>query len=454
MFMRTLLSFALFLCDGCAAFGTVNDAAFLHKPQRHRSIRCRATTDEIDTVHSSAEPTQFGIQSRANGDWDEAQRHFRAAIEKDSADGAAHSNLGMLAKSRRDLSGAAASLRRAIELGQDDDDDASEELGSVLVEMGCVDEAERVLRGIVSREPRRDRPSRAELALANLLLDGRGRRSCAYEVYREACGRDRGSHMAVLAGVAADSMGEHATAMKFYRDSAEHHEADIDTILHLMVGHLREGDESAAAMVRPRLPEHHKSSADYVLSTPVAMDPSMHYFTFDMMKLALQSTCEMDGSLLLEFGVYHGKTIRMIANHFPDDEVHGFDTFSGIPEQWHRTPKGSYSAHGVLPQAPANVKCHVGLFSETLPGFLEGHPGPVRFMNVDCDLYSSTKDVFDAVSDRIVPGTIIIFDEYVMNPHWKEDEYKAFQEAVKRNGWRYEYIGISLVTGQAAVRII
>mmetsp|Transcript_29298 Transcript_29298/g.91741 ORF Transcript_29298/g.91741 Transcript_29298/m.91741 type:complete len:84 (+) Transcript_29298:74-325(+) len=31
------------------------------------------------------------------------------------------------------------------------------------------------------------------------------------------------------------------------------------------------------------------SSVDYVLSTPVAMAPSVHYFTYDMMQLALRS---------------------------------------------------------------------------------------------------------------------------------------------------------------------
>ena len=40
-------------------------------------------------------------------------------------------------------------------------------------------------------------------------------------------------------------------------------------------------------------------------------------------------------------------------------------------------------------------------------------------------------DVLEPLIDRIVPGTIIVFDEYMMNPHWMEDEYKAFQEIVQ-----------------------
>jgi predicted O-methyltransferase YrrM len=144
----------------------------------------------------------------------------------------------------------------------------------------------------------------------------------------------------------------------------------------------------------------------------------------------------------------------MIAEHFPDSEVHGFDTFEGIPEDWHATRAGAYSTHGALPHAPANVVFHVGRFSETLPAFLAAHPGPIRFMNVDCDLYSSTKDVLDAVADRLRPGSVLVFDEYVMNPHWQQDEWRAWQEAVQRHGWRYRYIGISLASQQAVVQLV
>ncbi|HEU4709088.1 MAG TPA: hypothetical protein VFS17_07225, partial [Methylophilaceae bacterium] len=68
--------------------------------------------------------------------------------------------------------------------------------------------------------------------------------------------------------------------------------------------------------------------------------------------------------------------------------------------------------------------------------------------------YSSTKTVLDALAPRIIPGSILVFDEYIGNEHWREDEYKAFQEAVKAYGWRYEYLSFSLFTKQVAVRIL
>jgi hypothetical protein len=48
---------------------------------------------------------------------------------------------------------------------------------------------------------------------------------------------------------------------------------------------------------------------------------------------------------------------------------------------------------------------------------------------------------------------VIIFDEYIGNQHWREDEFKAFQEAVNANGWNYEYISFSFFTKQVVVLI-
>jgi predicted O-methyltransferase YrrM len=110
---------------------------------------------------------------------------------------------------------------------------------------------------------------------------------------------------------------------------------------------------------------------------------------------------------------------------------------------------------GALPSGlPNTVHLEVGLFEDTLPSFLDAHPeSPIRFMNIDCDTYSSTKTIFDNVYDRIVVGTIIHFDEYTAQGNWEDDEYKAFQEAVEQHDWKFEYLAISLYTSQTVVRI-
>jgi Flp pilus assembly protein TadD len=167
-------------------------------------------------------------------------------------------------------------------------------------------------------------------------------------------------------------------------------------------------------------------------------------------KLALDIS--PDSGLVLEFGVRFGTSIRKIST-LVNEPVHGFDSFEGLPEVWHHEPKGSYTTKGELPLVPENVELHVGWFENTLPKFLKEHEGFVRFINVDCDIYSSTKTVLDLLAPRIIPGSVIVFDEYIGNEHWREDEFKAFQEAVEKYGWSYEYICFSIFTKQVAVQI-
>jgi len=157
--------------------------------------------------------------------------------------------------------------------------------------------------------------------------------------------------------------------------------------------------------------------------------------------------------LVLEFGVRFGTSIRQIAE-LVNQTVHGFDSFKGLPEAWHSLPKGSYSTKGEIPSVQENVVLLDGWFEETLPIFIEKHHQPIRFMNIDCDIYSSTKTVLDILAKQVSAGTVIAFDEYIGNETWREDEFRAFQEAVLKYGWKYEYLCFSFTTRQVVIRII
>ena len=170
--------------------------------------------------------------------------------------------------------------------------------------------------------------------------------------------------------------------------------------------------------------------------------------TYESLRLAMDRA-PADG-MVLEFGVHRGDSIRFLAG-LTERTVHGFDSFEGLPEGWRTLPAGSYTTRGDLPEVPDNVALHAGWFEDTLPGFVAENGGPVAFMNVDCDLYSSTVTVFDNLAERIVPGTVIVFDEYLCNPTWREDEYKAFQELVTARSLSYDYLLFSPFTKQAAV---
>ncbi len=155
----------------------------------------------------------------------------------------------------------------------------------------------------------------------------------------------------------------------------------------------------------------------------------------------------------LEFGVFSGGTIRRIAKVKPAATIHGFDSFEGLPQAWEGFSLGrrAFSREGRLPRVPRNVVLHKGWFSETIPIWLERESGPIAFIHVDCDLYSSTVDIFRLLKDRLQPGTIVVFDEYFNYPGWERHEFKAWQEFVAKERVEYDYICYS--RQQVAVRI-
>ncbi len=175
---------------------------------------------------------------------------------------------------------------------------------------------------------------------------------------------------------------------------------------------------------------------------------------YALMRFAVESSQAGDGEgLVCEFGVAAGKSVNFIARLLPSVTVYGFDSFEGLPEDWRDgLPKGHFKVRG-LPKVESNVMLIPGWFDETLPDFLAEHPQHIAFLHVDCDLYTSTKTIFDALEKRIRPGTVILFDEFFNYPGWKEGEYKAFIEFVERTRIPFEYIGYNRYGTQVAIRI-
>ena len=149
--------------------------------------------------------------------------------------------------------------------------------------------------------------------------------------------------------------------------------------------------------------------------------------------------------LILEFGVYKGTTIRLIAKHCPSEGVYGFDSFKGLPERWigSRSVSTSMDRRGVLPEVPLNVELIAGLFGETVPPFLASHEGPVGFVHIDCDIYSSAREVLRALSGRMGKGCVIVFDEFFNYHGFRQHEYRAFHEFVAETGRAYRFVSYS-----------
>jgi hypothetical protein len=165
-------------------------------------------------------------------------------------------------------------------------------------------------------------------------------------------------------------------------------------------------------------------------------------------------SANLNDGLILEFGVFKGKSINHFARFFPDHTLHGFDSFEGLAEDWtgYHLPKGAFDLGGNLPKVEGNVTLHKGWFENTLPSFLKERPQPIRLCHIDCDTYESALYVLENLADRLVTGSIIIFDEYHGYPNWKNGEFKAWQSVCSHTGLKYRYIAFSDM--QVAVEIL
>ncbi|WP_420880709.1 class I SAM-dependent methyltransferase [Rhodococcus sp. (in: high G+C Gram-positive bacteria)] len=185
---------------------------------------------------------------------------------------------------------------------------------------------------------------------------------------------------------------------------------------------------------------------DHMRTAPVFRHPH------DTLRYALELV-KLDG-LALEFGVAGGTTLRIVSESLraTGHEVWGFDVWTGLPETW-RTgfPAGEFAQQDV-PSVPG-AQLVSGLFEDSLPGFLAEHPGPVAFAHLDADLYSSTRTVLDLLGDRLVPGSVLVFDEYFNYPGWQEHEHRAWTEFVDRTGVRFDYLAYTADHEQVVVRI-
>ena len=159
----------------------------------------------------------------------------------------------------------------------------------------------------------------------------------------------------------------------------------------------------------------------------------------------------------LEFGVWKGQSIEYFAktNSHADSRFIGFDTFTGLPENWLKgfsTVSLEYcDAGGELPQSDDTRLSFVkGLFQDTLPGFLEKYRATGRLViHNDSDLYSSTLYVLTRANDIIVPGTIIIFDEFNSVMH----EFRALMDYCSSYRRSYDVVAATCDCTQVAIRM-
>lgn len=129
----------------------------------------------------------------------------------------------------------------------------------------------------------------------------------------------------------------------------------------------------------------------------------------------------------LEFGVANGSSFYWwLENHKNSNSTfHGFDTFSGLPEDWGHFKKGEMNnGNEVLKTEDPRARFYQGLFQQTLPGFLRNYENRrMLVVHLDADLYSSTLYTLTSLAPFLKKGDIIFFDEFCVPTH----EFLAFK---------------------------
>jgi O-methyltransferase len=154
----------------------------------------------------------------------------------------------------------------------------------------------------------------------------------------------------------------------------------------------------------------------------------------------------------LEFGVFEGASIRQWCdlNQNAVSRFFGFDSFEGLPEDWHSgKPKGAFSTGGKRPEiADPRVSFVAGWFQQSLRGFIASYrPQSQVVIHVDCDLYSSTLYCLTTLDPVISPGTLIVLDDFFDALH----VYRALTDYCSAYVRQYRIMARTHELGQAAI---
>lgn len=175
---------------------------------------------------------------------------------------------------------------------------------------------------------------------------------------------------------------------------------------------------------------------------------------FELYQLVVENE-ELVGPVdYLEFGVAYGTTLKWWIEHNSDDgsRFFGFDTFTGLPEDWGLAKKGLFSTNGTKPEID-DARCSfvIGLYQNTLGNWLETVTLKRKMIvHLDSDLYSSTIFALTKIAPHLKTGDILIFDEF----NYPLDEYRAFKHFTEATGFSYEFLGATTNFLQVAIKIV
>lgn len=187
-------------------------------------------------------------------------------------------------------------------------------------------------------------------------------------------------------------------------------------------------------------------SIEWILSLPQL--PELHFNRWSLFDAAIALSDKTRP--FYEFGVWMGESFKYLIKAYK--KGYGFDTFTGLPEDWHTVPRGTYSSYGNIPKIEGG-EFIVGEFSESLPKFFAKKRPKASLINFDADLYSSTLCALNQSLPVIDGKTVLVFDELIVNDQWENDEYKALIEFCAAHKFRFDVHMVSLFTKQVVITL-
>lgn len=170
--------------------------------------------------------------------------------------------------------------------------------------------------------------------------------------------------------------------------------------------------------------------------------------------------------VIYEFGVWCGASIinlleQLVACHIPIKKYYGIDTFEGLPQSEQEGSsswiKGAFSASELLEKSPEDAKNFIyNLIKNKFPHIdldlirskfnelpINNKWLPADYVHVDCDLYSSTLDVwsFLKTNNIIKIGTIINYNDFPWDNEFSIGEGKAHIEFIESHNIKCDRFG-------------
>ena len=390
--------------------------------------------------------SDLGNTLKELGRLDEAEASYNQAIALKPDFAEAHSNLGITLQELSRLEEAEASYNEAIAL-KPDFAEAHSNLGWMLQGLGRLDEAEASCRQTIALKPdfaeahsnlgvtlqelgRLDEAEASYKQAIELQSDFAGAFWNLHTIEKTIQGAEHWIDQCLIAEPTHLEANLTKAALKFYRGDR----ADFDNLMQSKFKLHSYMRSFSWIFSLPNLPELHFNRL---------------YFFDAIIKKSITS------KPFYEFGVWRASSFKYLIKVYK--KGYGFDTFTGLPEDWllgsDIEKKGTYSSGGNVPKIKGG-EFIVGKFEDTLPVFFSESRPTASVINFDADLYSSTICALNFSKSVMDKDTILIFDEFIINESWEQDEFRALNEFCSNNHYSYEVIAISFFTKQVAVKLI